>query len=49
VTAEVTATTPDDGCPGLTANAAHSKVVASRQVAALSPKLRRGVNGMPEG
>jgi hypothetical protein len=34
VTAEVTATTPDDNYPRLIATAAHSKVVTSHQVAA---------------
>jgi hypothetical protein len=36
VTAKVTAMTPDDDCPGLTATTAHGKVVASRQEAALN-------------
>ena len=35
-TAEVTATTPHNDSAGLTATAAHGKVVASRQVAALN-------------
>ena len=33
-TAEVTATTPRNGLPGLTATAVHSEVVASHQVVA---------------
>jgi hypothetical protein len=36
VTAEVTATTPHNDSPGLTAATAHSKLVASHQVAALN-------------
>ena len=36
VTAEVTATRPNNDSPGLTATVAHNKIVASHQVATLN-------------